>query len=135
VHNLVPKNVWEKRFQQINHFEKILADEGTTILKFFLHISKEEQKTRLQERLDMPEKQWKFSSSDLKERLLWDEYQTAFEDVFSKTSTNYAPWYIIPANRNWYRNWLIGSIIVKTLKSLDMKYPQTEENLENIKIE
>ena len=135
VHNLVSKNVWAKRYDHIKNFEKLLADEGTTILKFFLYISKEEQKERLQERLDIPEKRWKFSSGDLKERLLWDDYIKAYEDVLSKTSTKHAPWYIIPANRNWYRNWLIGSILVDTLKSLNMKYPEPEGDLSNIKIE
>ena len=135
VHNLVSKDVWEKRYEHINNFEKLLIDEGTTIIKFFLHISKDEQKERLQERLDIPEKQWKFSSSDLKERKLWDEYTKAFEDVLEKTSTKSAPWYIIPANRNWYRNWLISSILVDELKSLKMKYPEPEEDLSKIEIE
>lgn len=134
VHNLVSQKVWEKRFIHINNFEKLLADEGTKIIKFFLHISKDEQKERLQERLIIPEKQWKFSSGDLKERLLWEDYTKAFEDVLSKTSTSYAPWYIIPANRNWYRNWLISSILVEELKSLKMKYPESEEDLSKIKI-
>jgi PPK2 family polyphosphate:nucleotide phosphotransferase len=135
VHNLVGKEVWEKRYDHIKNFEKLLADDGTTILKFFLHISKDEQKERLQERIDIPEKNWKFSSGDLKERMLWDDYSKAFQDMLSKTSTKYAPWYIIPANRNWYRNWLIGSILVDTLKSLKMKYPEPEEDLSNIKID
>jgi polyphosphate kinase 2 (PPK2 family) len=135
VHNLVPQKVWAKRFEHINHFEKLLADEGTTILKFFLHISKDEQKERLQERLDIPEKQWKLSPGDLKERLLWEDYTKAFEDVLSKTSNSYAPWYIIPANRNWYRNWLISSILVDELKSLKMKYPDPQEDLSKIKID
>jgi PPK2 family polyphosphate:nucleotide phosphotransferase len=135
VHDLVPKSVWNKRYEHIRNFEKMLADEGTTIIKFFLHISKDEQKERLQERLDIPEKQWKFSSGDLKERLLWDDYQNAFGDMLEKTSTSYAPWYVIPANRNWYRNWLISSIIVKKLKSLNMEYPEPEKDLENIKID
>lgn len=135
VHNLVPEEVWQKRFDHIKNFEKLLVDEGTIILKFFLHISKDEQKERLQERIDIPEKQWKFSSGDLKERKLWGNYIQAFEDVLSKTSTDDAPWYIIPANRNWYRNWLIGSIIVEKLKSLNMKYPEPEEDLHKIVIE
>jgi PPK2 family polyphosphate:nucleotide phosphotransferase len=135
VHNLVDKDVWKRRYDHINHFEKLLTDEGTTIIKIFLHISKEEQKERLQERLDIPEKNWKFSSGDLKERALWDEYQKAYEDVLKKTSTDYAPWYIIPANRNWYRNYLISSILVKKLESLNMEYPSPEEGLDNIVIE
>jgi PPK2 family polyphosphate:nucleotide phosphotransferase len=132
VHNLVPKEVWSARFNHIREFEKMLTDEGVTILKFFLHISKEEQRKRLQERIDIPEKRWKFSSGDLKERLLWEQYQEAYEDVLTKTSTFKAPWYIIPADRNWYRNYLIASIIVSELKKLDMKYPQAEEGIERI---
>ena len=135
VHNLVEKRVWEKRYDHINNFEKLLVDEGTTILKFFLFISKDEQKERLQERIDMPEKNWKFSSGDLKERLLWENYIDAYQDMLNQTSTKYAPWYVIPANRNWYRNWLISSILVNTLKSLKMKYPEPEGDLSNIKIE
>ena len=135
VHELVPKSVWGKRYEHINNFEKLLADEGTVILKFFLNISKEEQKQRLQERLDIPEKNWKFSSGDLKERALWDSYIEAYEDVLSKTSTDYAPWYVIPSNRNWYRNYVIGSIIVDTLKSLKMNFPPAEEGLDKITIE
>ena len=123
------------RGELINNFEKLLADEGTVILKFFLNISKEEQKQRLQERLDIPEKNWKFSSGDLKERALWDSYIEAYEDVLSKTSTDYAPWYVIPSNRNWYRNYVIGSIIVDTLKSLKMNFPPAEEGLDKITIE
>lgn len=135
VHNLVYKKVWNKRYEHINNFEKLLVDEGTTILKFFLYISKDEQKERLQERIDIPEKNWKFSSGDLKERLLWDDYIDAYQDVLNKTSTKHAPWHVIPANRNWYRNWLISSILVDTLRSLKMKYPEPEENLSDIKVE
>jgi PPK2 family polyphosphate:nucleotide phosphotransferase len=135
VHNLVPKTVWNSRYEHINAFEKILTDEGTIILKFFLHISKDEQKERLQERIDLPEKRWKFSSGDLKERLLWEDYQKAYEDMLEKTSSSYAPWYIIPADRNWYRDYLIGSIIVSELKKLDMKYPEPEEGIEKLIVE
>jgi len=135
VHNLVSKSIWNSRYEHINSFEKILTDEGTLILKFFLHISKDEQKERLQERIDLPEKRWKFSSGDLKERLLWDDYQKAYEDMLEKTSTSYAPWYIIPADRNWYRDYLIGSIIVSELKKLDMKYPEPEEGIEKLIVE
>lgn len=134
VHNLVAEKRWKKRFEHINAFEKMLADEGTTILKFYLHIDKEEQKERLQERIDRPEKNWKFSSGDLKERELWPEYQEAFEDVLEKTSTDWAPWYVIPANRKWYRNLIISRIIVNTLNDLDMQFPPKEEGLENIVI-
>ncbi len=135
VHELVPEKVWKRRFDQINAFEKLLSDEGTVILKFFLHISKDEQKERLQERIDIPEKQWKFSSGDLKERALWDLYQKAYEDVLEKTSTEDAPWYIVPADRNWYRNLIISNVIIDTLESLDMKYPAAESGIEKTIIE
>lgn len=130
VHKLVKEKVWNKRFAHINAFEKLLTDEGTVIVKFFLHIDLEEQRQRLLERIDVPEKRWKFNPGDLKERELWKDYMAAYEDVLSKTSTSWAPWYVIPANRNWYRNWLVSSILVKTLKGLKMQYPQATENIE-----
>lgn len=135
VHNLVPEKVWRKRYDQINAFEKSLSDEGTIILKFYLHIDKEEQKKRLQSRLDDPTKHWKFSSADLKERALWDEYSKAYEAVLSKTSTDYAPWYIVPSNHNWYRNMVVAKVLDKTLTDLKMEYPPAEEGLSKIKIE
>lgn len=135
VHKLVPETVWSKRYAQINDFERILADEGTTILKFFLHISKDEQKERLQARLDDPNKRWKFNPGDLEERKLWPKYTEAYEDVLSKTSTEWAPWYIVPSNRKWYRNLVIGNVLVETLKGLKMRYPQPEEELSGIVIE
>jgi PPK2 family polyphosphate:nucleotide phosphotransferase len=135
VKNLVPKEVWQKRYHHIREFERMLADEGTTILKFFLHISKEEQRKRLQERLDNPEKRWKFRRGDLDDRKLWHKYQEAFEDAIRETSTAYAPWYVIPANKNWYRNWLVSRILVETLESLGMEYPKAEIGLEKIVVE
>lgn len=135
VHNLVSPEVWQKRYDHINAFERMLADEGTTIVKFFLNISKEEQKERLQARLDTPTKQWKFSTGDLKERALWDKYLEAYEAVLSKTSTEWAPWYIVPSDRKWYRNLVIGTVLVQKLQGFDMKYPKAEEDLENIVIE
>ncbi len=135
VHNIVPPEVWGRRYEHINAFEKLLADEGTTILKFFLHISKDEQRQRLQERLDTPEKHWKFSTGDLAERKLWDEYMAPYEAVLSKTSTEHAPWYIIPANRKWYRNLVISHIIIKTLEGLNMRYPEAEPGLDKIVVE
>ena len=135
VHNLVPKEVWSRRYEHIRAFEKTLAEEGTTILKFYLHISRDEQKERLQARLDEPHKNWKFSKGDLAERALWDDYQAAYEETLSKTSTEYAPWYIIPANRKWYRNLVISTIIINKLNSLNMSYPSPEEGLEGIVIE
>jgi len=135
VHDLVPKSVWRRRFKHIRDFERILADEGITILKFFLHIDLDEQKERFQARLDTSHKQWKFRLGDLEERKLWDNYQTAYEEAISKTSTEWAPWYIIPANSKWYRNLVISRIIVETLESLNMSYPEPEEDLEGVVIE
>ena len=135
VHNIVPEAVWSRRYDQINAFEKQLAEEGTTILKFYLHIDLDEQKERLQARLDEPEKRWKFSKGDLAERKLWDQYTEAYEAVLSKTSTEWAPWYIIPANRKWYRNLIISQAIVDTLQGLDMHYPQPEDGLDGIVID
>ncbi len=135
VHNLVPKKVWSRRYDHINGFERLLADEGTTILKFFLHIDLDEQKERLQARLDEPHKHWKFDPGDLKERKLWPEYVKAYEDAISKTSTEYAPWYIVPSNRKWYRNLAIGTVIVETLKGLDMRYPEPSFDPAGIRIE
>jgi PPK2 family polyphosphate:nucleotide phosphotransferase len=134
VHNLVPPEAWGRRYDHINAFEQMLADEGTTIVKFYLHISKEEQKERLQARLDEPHKRWKFAKGDLAERERWDEYVKAFEAVLSKTSTESAPWFVIPADRKWYRNLVISKILVDTLEGLDMRYPEPEEDLEGIVI-
>jgi PPK2 family polyphosphate:nucleotide phosphotransferase len=135
VHELTPEKIWRKRYDHINEFERMLADEGTTILKFFLHIDLEEQKERLQARLDEPNKRWKFSLGDLKERKLWPDYMRAYEDVLSKTSTKWAPWYIVPANRKWYRNLVIATILVEALEGLHMSYPQSEEGLDDVIIE
>lgn len=135
VHNLVPPEVWSKRFDQVNAFEKTLAENGTTILKFFLHIDLDEQKERLQARLDDPTKRWKFRLGDLAERKRWSEYMQAYEDVLSKTSTKHAPWYIVPANRKWFRDLLISTVLVETLEGLKMKYPEPEENLDGVMIE
>ncbi len=135
VHNIVPPEVWGKRFDQINEFERNLAENGTTILKFYLHIDLDEQKDRLQARLDDPTKRWKFRLGDLEERKLWPDYMKAFEDVLSKTSTEYAPWYIIPANRKWFRDLVISTALVDTLEGLKMKYPESEENLDGVVIE
>lgn len=135
VHSLVPQEQWSRRYQQINDFERTLAEEGTTILKFFLHIDKEEQRKRLQERLDDPKKRWKFNPGDLKERQLWGEYTQAYEDVLERTSSKEAPWYIVPSNRNWYRNLVIASVIVEALERLDMHYPEPTEDLSAVIIE
>ena len=135
VHGLVPPEVWRQRYDQINNFEQILAENGTTLLKFYLHIGKDEQKKRLQARLDDPNKHWKFRLGDLNDRKFWDEYMRAYEDVLNKTSTDYAPWYIVPANHKWYRDFVISRVLVETLEGLRMKFPEPEENLERIVIE
>jgi PPK2 family polyphosphate:nucleotide phosphotransferase len=118
VRELVPEAVWRKRYEHIRNFEQLLADEGTTIVKIFLHISKDEQRERLQARVDTPEKHWKFEMGDLAERELWDSYQEAFSDMVVETSTDSAPWYVIPADRKWYRNIVISQILVDTLESI-----------------
>ena len=135
VHNLVPKGVWSARYDHINEFEKILAEEGVTILKFFLHISKDEKKKRLEARLENPAKQWKFDPGDLKERQHWDEYQEAYEDALKKCSTEHAPWYVVPADRKWFRNWVVSDTLVRALQSLDMKYPPAAPGLDKIKVQ
>ncbi len=131
VHSLVPEEVWSKRYEHINAFERMLCDEGTTILKFYLHIDLKEQAKRFLARVEDPTKQWKFNPGDLSERERWNEYMQAYEDMLNRTSTAWAPWYVIPANKKWYRNWLIAKIVVKTLKDLDMRYPQPAEDLEH----
>ena len=135
VHNLVPPELWKLRYDQINRFEQLLAEEGTTILKFFLHIDKDEQRQRLLARLDEPTKNWKFNPADLKERELWEEYQKAYEAVLSKTSQDAAPWIIVPANHKWYRDLIISTALVDTLKGLKMEYPQPAENLDTYRDE
>lgn len=134
VHELVPPEVWGKRYDQINAFEEMLSENGTTILKFYLQIDQAEQKERLQARLDDPTKHWKFRMGDLQERKLWPDYMRAYEDMLSKTSTEAAPWYIIPANHKWYRDFVISTILVNTLEDLHMKFPEPEENLEGVVI-
>ncbi len=123
VHGIIPKSVWSKRYDQINEFERMLTESGTTVIKFFLSIDRDEQRERFQERYDDPAKRWKFSMGDLDERVLWDDYQAAFDDMLSKTSTEWAPWYVIPANRNWLRNLAVSTIVAKTLEDLDPAYP------------
>ncbi|MCC6453986.1 MAG: polyphosphate kinase 2 family protein [Caldilineaceae bacterium] len=135
VHGLVPKAVWERRYEQINAFEKMLADEGTTIVKFCLYISKDEQKERLQARLDDPTKHWKFDVNDLAERKRWDAYMDAYEEMLGRTSTSYAPWFIVPGDRKWYRNLVVAQTLVQTLEGLDLHYPEPEQPLDGIVVE
>ena len=132
INKIVPEKVWKKRYGHIADFEEMLSEEGTVVRKFFLHISKEEQRERLQARLNDPSKNWKFASSDLAVREQWDDYIDAYEDLLGRTSTEHAPWYVIPANKKWYRNYLIADVLVRTLKELDMKYPPAEKGLDKV---
>jgi len=135
VHGLEPEETWRRHYDQINEFERTLAENGTTILKFFLHISKEEQRERLQDRIDTPEKQWKFRKADVEERKLWDDYQRAYEDALSRCSTEHAPWYVIPADRNWFRDYAVAEILADTLEDLDLRYPGPEPDIKGLIVE
>jgi PPK2 family polyphosphate:nucleotide phosphotransferase len=126
VHKIAPAKDIELRYRQINDFEKMLAENGTTILKFMLHISKDEQKERLQERLDDPKKNWKFQAGDLDDRKLWDEFQAAYEIMLERCSTDWAPWHVIPADRKWARNCAIATVVRKTLEDMDPRYPKVD---------
>jgi PPK2 family polyphosphate:nucleotide phosphotransferase len=135
VHGLAPRQVWSKRYEQINAFERTLAESGTTIVKFFLSIDRDEQRKRIQSRYDDPKKRWKFKLGDLEERKLWDDYQAAFDDALSKTSTPWAPWYVIPANRNWLRNLSVATILADTIADLRPAYPKPADLPANLVIE
>ncbi len=135
VHDLVKPKVWKDRFKQINQFERTLVKNNTILLKFFLHISADEQKKRLEERLADPTRYWKFSMHDVEERRYWDDYQKAYEDALEKCSTKHAPWHIVPADHKWYRNLVVAEAIVKALRDLDMKYPDAAVDLTRIVIE
>ncbi len=123
VERLVPRHVWHHRYRMINEFERTLVLEGTTVLKFFLHISEDEQKARLRERLNDPTKHWKFSAADVPTRRLWPEYQAAFEEMLPRTSTRWAPWYLVPANKKWFRDWVVLTVLVETLEAMDLRWP------------
>jgi PPK2 family polyphosphate:nucleotide phosphotransferase len=129
VHDIVPKAVWSKRYDQINAFEELLAETGTTIVKVFLSIDRDEQRERFQARYDDPTKRWKFAMGDLAERERWDDYQAAFDDALSKTSTKAAPWYVIPANRKWFRNLSVATILADTMATLDPRYPPVADDV------
>jgi PPK2 family polyphosphate:nucleotide phosphotransferase len=124
VHNLAPKTVEELRYGEINDFERMLCNEGTTILKFFLHITEEEQKKRIVERLEDPRKEWKFSANDLAERKFWKEYMVAYEKMIRSTSTKWAPWYIVPSNHKWFKDLIVVSAVVEELDGLHMEFPK-----------
>ena len=134
VHGLAPAAAIEQRYDQINAFEKHLSENGVTILKFFLHISKEEQKERLQERIDDPKKRWKFNPGDIEERALWPRYMEAYEIALTRCSTPWAPWYVIPADRNWYRNAVVARIVRTTLEGLGLSYPKPKLDFSKIVI-
>jgi PPK2 family polyphosphate:nucleotide phosphotransferase len=134
VKRLVPEATWRPRYQAINQLEQALTLDGVTMLKFMLHISKDEQKRRLESRLANPDKRWKFQLGDLKERALWDAYQRAYEDAVNQCSTSYAPWYVIPANKKWYRNLVVARTIADTLAAMDPRYPPAEPGLDKVKV-
>ncbi len=135
VEKLAPEDVWRPRYQQINDFERMLSETGTRILKFFLHISKDEQRNRFQDRLDDPEKHYKFSLDDLKKRKQWDVYRAAFEEALTRCSTPWAPWYVIPADQKWYRNLAISEIIVNTLEDMNPQFPTIDYDPASVKID
>ncbi|MCK7597886.1 polyphosphate kinase 2 family protein [Microbulbifer sp. CAU 1566] len=133
VHKMVPKKIWSGRYQHINNFEKLLADNDTTVLKFYLHIDPEEQLARFKKRIDDPARHWKISDSDYSEAHYWDDYTAAFEDVLKNCSTEQAPWFVIPANHKWFRNLAISHIVVRALESLKMKFPSPSVDIDEIR--
>lgn len=135
VHNLVPPAVWKKRYDQINNFEETLADNGVNIVKFFLYIDRDEQKRRFESRIEDPSKNWKFSQADVEERKYWDNYTKAFEEAIGRCSKTFAPWYIIPANKKWFRNLAVSEILVHTLDEMKLKYPKPTGDLSKIHFE
>ena len=135
VHELVPEDVWRPRYDRIREFEENLLASGTHIVKLFLHISPEEQAERLQARIDDPTKRWKFKLADLEERKRWDDYQAAFAEAIEKTSTAGAPWHVIPADRKWYRNWAVSTVLLDAFAAIDPQYPPAEEDLTGLIVE
>ena len=135
VHNLVPEEEWMTRYDRINEFEKLVVQGNVTLVKCFLHISKDEQRERLQARLDNPDKRWKFSTGDLAERKLWDDYQAAYAAALTRCNTEHAPWHIVPSDRKWYRNMVVSTIFRETLERLDPRTPPAEKGLDGITVE
>jgi PPK2 family polyphosphate:nucleotide phosphotransferase len=135
VNKLAPKEIWERRYDAINEFERLLGEGGMKIIKCFLYISKDEQRERLQERLSDPKKYWKFKRGDLDVRKQWDDYRRAYEDALTICNTRHAPWHIIPADRKWYRNLCISRLLVKTLEEMNPQFPLAEEGIENLVVE
>ncbi|HET6953860.1 MAG TPA: polyphosphate kinase 2 family protein [Acidimicrobiales bacterium] len=134
VHHLVPPARWQARYEHIRGFERMLADEGAVVLKFFLHISEEEQARRLQARIDEPDKHWKFRLTDLEERKHWDAYQEAYEEAIRQTAAPHAPWYVVPADRKWHRDLVICRTIVGALERLDLRYPPSPDDLTGVTV-
>jgi PPK2 family polyphosphate:nucleotide phosphotransferase len=132
VHELVTESVWKRRYDQINDFERLLVENGVTLVKCFLHISKDEQRERLQERLKDPTKRWKFNAGDLDERKRWDEYVEAYEDALTRCNTEHAPWHIVPADRKWYRNLVVSTLLRETLERMDPQYPPDPPELKGL---
>jgi PPK2 family polyphosphate:nucleotide phosphotransferase len=135
VKDLVPKDTWKRRYERINEFESSLDSDGTVVMKFFLHISKDEQKGRLQERIDNPRKHWKFHAADLEERKYWDAYQAAFDDMVERCNTAAAPWHVVPANHKWYRDVVIARALIERLEGLKLTYPAGEPGIAGLKVE
>lgn len=135
VHNLEPEEQWRRHYRQIRDFEQMLTEEGVTIVKFFLAIDKDTQRERFQDRVDDPTKRWKFSTADVAERKRWDDYRTAFEEMLTETTTDFAPWYLIPANHNWLRNLAVSEILADELDALNPQYPEPETGIEGTKVQ
>ena len=134
VRKLALKGVWGKRYAHIREFERLLVDEGTHIVKICLHVSKEEQGRRLQERLDTPEKRWKFRLADLDDRKLWDDFAAAYEDTIRETSTEWAPWHVVPSDHNWVRNLAVAEILVDAFERLDPQFPPADPQLDGVEV-
>jgi polyphosphate kinase 2 (PPK2 family) len=132
VKEIVPESVWRPRFEQINRFERMLGAERIVVMKFFLHISRDEQRDRLQERIDNPRKHWKFRRGDLDDRELWDQYHAAYEDIINFCNTDHAPWHIVPADRKWHRDVVILRSLVERLESLDLQFPACRDDIEGL---
>lgn len=135
VHNFVPEKVWKKRYDMINEFERYISENGVRVVKFMLHISKDEQAERLRARIEDPSKRWKFSPQDLAERKFWGDYQAAYEDVLSRCSTKHAPWHVIPADRKWYRDWAVSTVLCEVMEEMDPKPPKIDFDPATIVVE
>jgi|tagenome__1003787_1003787.scaffolds.fasta_scaffold20950836_3 PPK2 family polyphosphate:nucleotide phosphotransferase len=134
IHELVDESVWRRRYRHINHFEALLHDAGVRVVKLFLHISRDEQAERLQARLDDPTKRWKFRRGDLADRERWDDYMTAYGEAIARTSTEHAPWYVVPADKKWFRDWAVSRIVIETLADMDPQFPAPAEDLDGVTV-